>query len=72
MAPRATASADLNKCPLSTSKCSTKDISSAVPAFVLRLNNFMENSNTEYKSTKSGSDDKKKTSQEQLRGLITR
>jgi hypothetical protein len=36
------------------------------------LNNFMENSNTEYKSTKSGSDDKKKTSQEQLRGLITR
>jgi len=43
-----------------------KDISSAEPSFVLRLNNAMEMKNTEYKNRP-----KKKTSQIQLRGPST-
>jgi len=52
IAPTATAAADLKRCLLSTSKCSMKDISSAEPSFVLRLNNAMEMKNTGYKSRK--------------------
>jgi hypothetical protein len=45
-----------------------KDISSAEPSFVLRLNNAMEMKNTGYESGKMRLRNKNKTPQDPLRG----